>query len=188
MTLRRSDLIGSLGVPSPMAMNELRNGRPSTVPRTFTSPRVPKKSTESGMTTKVQPPLLGLFCNAALNCFLNALTSPPSRLAEQSSGFLDDHQTVAVNVAEREHRRHTRPTQHVICVDALRPQRRVVAVSVGGREPPTGLDPGWDPFVGGDERDGRRSRWCHLDPPRIAAHRDVQALLETELVDVELQR
>jgi len=39
---RRSVLIGSLCVPSPRAMKELWNGLPSTVPRTFTSPRVPK--------------------------------------------------------------------------------------------------------------------------------------------------
>ena len=49
--LRRSALIGSLCVPSPSAMNELRNGWPSTVPATFTSPRVPKYSAEPGITT-----------------------------------------------------------------------------------------------------------------------------------------
>jgi hypothetical protein len=41
IALRRSALTGSLWVPSPNAMNELRKGCPSIVPRTFTSPRVP---------------------------------------------------------------------------------------------------------------------------------------------------
>ena len=51
IALRTSAFIGSLCVPSPSAMNELWNGWPSTVPRTLTRPRVPKYSTESGMTT-----------------------------------------------------------------------------------------------------------------------------------------
>jgi hypothetical protein len=51
IALRTSPLTGSLWVPSPSAMNELRKGWPSTVPRTFTRPRVPKKSTESRITT-----------------------------------------------------------------------------------------------------------------------------------------
>jgi hypothetical protein len=60
-------LIGSMCVPSPVAMNELRKGCPSTVPLTFTSPRVPKKSTERGHMTKVHPPRVGLFFNVAVN-------------------------------------------------------------------------------------------------------------------------
>jgi predicted MFS family arabinose efflux permease len=48
---RSSALMGSLCVPSPIAMKELRNGRSSTAPLTLTSPRVPKKSAESGRTT-----------------------------------------------------------------------------------------------------------------------------------------
>src|ERR1700676_648906 len=60
--------MGSLWVPSPSAMNELANGWPSTVPRTLTRPRVPKKAAESGITTYVQPPLLSLFCSFAVNC------------------------------------------------------------------------------------------------------------------------
>ena len=43
--------MGSLWLPSPIAMKELRNGVPSTVPLTLTSPRVPKNSAEPGMTT-----------------------------------------------------------------------------------------------------------------------------------------
>src|SRR5688500_10390036 len=68
MALRTSALIGSLWVPSPRAMKELRNGRPSTVPLTLTRPRVPKNSAEPGMTTYVQPPLAGLFWSVAVNC------------------------------------------------------------------------------------------------------------------------
>src|SRR5271157_3109069 len=45
------------------------------VPRTLTRPRVPKNLAESGMTTYVQPPLAGDFCNLAVNCFF---TIPPS--------------------------------------------------------------------------------------------------------------
>ena len=49
---RRSDAFtGSLCVPSPSAMNELVNATPSTVPRTFTRPRVPKNSADPGHTT-----------------------------------------------------------------------------------------------------------------------------------------
>ena len=48
---RISAVTGSLCVPSPRAMNELRNGCPSTVPRTFTRPRVPKNSAEPGICT-----------------------------------------------------------------------------------------------------------------------------------------
>ena len=43
--------MGSMCVPSPRAMKELRRGWPSTVPATFTGPLVPKKVTESGRTT-----------------------------------------------------------------------------------------------------------------------------------------
>ena len=39
--------LGSLCVPSPIAMKELWKGWPSIVPRTLTRPRVPKKSTAS---------------------------------------------------------------------------------------------------------------------------------------------
>ncbi len=46
-----SAFIGSICVPSPIAMNELRNGRPSILPLTLTSPRVPKNLTDSGQTT-----------------------------------------------------------------------------------------------------------------------------------------
>ena len=43
-TRRRSALIGSLCVPSPSGMKELRKSWPSTVPATLTRPRVPKNS------------------------------------------------------------------------------------------------------------------------------------------------
>ncbi len=68
---RTSAFIGSMCLPSPMAMNELRNGWPSIVPRTFTRPRVPKNATDSGQITYVQPPLPGCFCNMALNRLFN---------------------------------------------------------------------------------------------------------------------
>ena len=51
IVFRISALTGSLWVPSPRAMNELENGWPSIVPRTFTSPFVPKTSTDRGQTT-----------------------------------------------------------------------------------------------------------------------------------------
>ena len=51
MTLRNSALTGSLWVPSPSAMNELRNGCPSTAPVTRTKPRVPKNSAVQSVTT-----------------------------------------------------------------------------------------------------------------------------------------
>src|SRR5216684_3524122 len=73
MLARSSALIGNLCVPLPRAMNELLNGRPSTVPLTFTSPRVLKYCAEPGMTTYVHPPLLGLRCNFAVNVLLRVL-------------------------------------------------------------------------------------------------------------------
>src|SRR5258708_38686087 len=73
MPARSSALIGNLCVPLPTAMNELLNGRPSTVPLTFTSPRVLKYCAEPGMTTYVHPPLLGLRCNFAVNVLLRVL-------------------------------------------------------------------------------------------------------------------
>jgi hypothetical protein len=56
IVLRTSALTGSLCVPSPMAMKELRIGCPSIVPRTFTRPRVLKYSTDSGAHRGVQMP------------------------------------------------------------------------------------------------------------------------------------
>ena len=48
-------------------MNELSNGLPSTVPRTLTSPRVPKNSADLGQTTYVQPPAAGLLRRVSSN-------------------------------------------------------------------------------------------------------------------------
>jgi hypothetical protein len=48
---RMSARTGSLCVPLPRAMNELRKGWPLILPLTFTNPRVPKNLTESGQTT-----------------------------------------------------------------------------------------------------------------------------------------
>ena len=42
IAFRTAAFTGSMCVPSPRAMNDARNGTPSIVPRTFTSPRVPK--------------------------------------------------------------------------------------------------------------------------------------------------
>src|SRR5688572_8848099 len=59
-------------------MNELRNGWPSMVPATLTRPRVPKNSTESGITTYVQPPGLGLLTSVAVNCRSSARGASPA--------------------------------------------------------------------------------------------------------------
>src|ERR1700684_584571 len=69
---RISAFMGSLCVPLPSAMKELRNSWPSTLPRTLTRPRVPKNSTDSGQITNVQPPFFGLFCSFAVNDFFSA--------------------------------------------------------------------------------------------------------------------
>jgi predicted RNase H-like nuclease len=76
MAERTSVLIGSLWRPSPSAMNELRKGYPSTVPLTFTKPRVPKYSAEFGMTTYVHPPLFWLFSSVAVNSLHKLLMGP----------------------------------------------------------------------------------------------------------------
>lgn len=70
---RVSALIGNIWTPSPMAMNDARNGCPSMVPRTLTRPRVPKYSADSGHTTYVQPPFVGFVRSVAVNCLSNAL-------------------------------------------------------------------------------------------------------------------
>src|SRR5260370_22245806 len=70
MLARSSALMGNLCVTLPRAMNDLLNGRPSTVPLTFTNPRVLKYCAEPGMTTYVHPPLLGLRRNFAVNVLL----------------------------------------------------------------------------------------------------------------------
>lgn len=60
--LRRvSALIGSMCSPPPIAINELAKGCPSMVPLTFTKPRVPKNSADSGHKTYVHSPLRELF-------------------------------------------------------------------------------------------------------------------------------
>ncbi len=46
------------------------------------------------------------------------------------SGLLDDLQAVPVDVPESEHGWHARPPQHVVSIDAARPQCRVVRVCV----------------------------------------------------------
>src|SRR5215469_9046535 len=51
MALRISSFTGNMCLPSPIAMKEPLNGRPSIVPLTFTRPRVPKNFTELGQTT-----------------------------------------------------------------------------------------------------------------------------------------
>src|SRR5918998_35048 len=58
---RVAALTGSLCVPSPSAMNALSNGSPSTVPRTLTSPLVPKNAAEPSITTYVHAPLASPF-------------------------------------------------------------------------------------------------------------------------------
>src|SRR5258707_418970 len=68
MAARISRLMGSMCFPLPIAINELRNGWPSMVPRTFTRPRVPKNSTDPGQITYVQLPLPMPFFRTALNC------------------------------------------------------------------------------------------------------------------------
>ena len=105
MAFCSSAMIASLWRPSPSAINELWKRWPSTRPRTLTSPRVPKYSADPGITTYVQPPLLGLFCRVAVNCLFSFIASPSfRRLCPWASGF-DKFQAVAVPVPEGEHRR-----------------------------------------------------------------------------------
>ena len=67
---------------SPSAMKELRNATPSIVPRTLTSPRVPKYSADPGIIRYVQPPLAGLRCSVAVNC----LSIEPSDVSSVPGG------------------------------------------------------------------------------------------------------
>jgi hypothetical protein len=60
-----ADLIGSLWVRSPNAINELANGNPSTVPSILTNPRVPKNSAYPTIFTYVQPTGFVLFNGTA---------------------------------------------------------------------------------------------------------------------------
>ena len=52
------------------------NGTPSIFPRTLTSPRDPKNSTDAGQMTKVQPPLFELFWSLALKRLFNIQNTP----------------------------------------------------------------------------------------------------------------
>src|SRR5688572_23303955 len=78
-------------VPSPLAMNEPVNGWRSTVPRTLMRPRVPKNSTDSGHTTNVHPPLVGLFCNLAVKSFLTFSSVPTAHVPRESGATATEH-------------------------------------------------------------------------------------------------
>jgi hypothetical protein len=67
IAFRMLALTGSVCVPSPIAVNELRKPCPSIVASTFTSPRVRKNATETGITTYVQPPFALLLRRVAVN-------------------------------------------------------------------------------------------------------------------------
>src|SRR5262249_16715896 len=88
IAFRISALIGSMWVPSPSAMNQLRNGWPSTVPRAFPSPRVPKYSAEPGITTYVQPPFWPLCRSVDVNSLsswvMNSILPSESRTMSPS--------------------------------------------------------------------------------------------------------
>ena len=69
----------------PKPVKELWKGTPSTVPRTFTKPRVPKNSTEPGQTTYAHPPGLPLFSKVAVKRLLSHF-SLPAFLKVQGAG------------------------------------------------------------------------------------------------------
>jgi hypothetical protein len=85
IALRTSERTGSICVPSPLAIKEPRNGWPSIFPRTFTSPRVRKKSTDSGQTTYVHAPLSGLLRKVAVKRRFNFIKNYPSWASSASS-------------------------------------------------------------------------------------------------------
>src|SRR3981081_4855970 len=88
----------------------------------------------------------------------------------------------------REHRWHARPAQQLAHVDAAGFEVRMDGGSVRGCEPDAGLDTGWHTVTCGHEGDrNRRARGRDLDPaPAELLYRNVEALFERELVEVEL--
>src|SRR5258707_15786271 len=84
------DFTGSLCVPAPRAMNELRNGRPSMALRTLTVPRVLKNADESGMTAYVQPPVAGDFCGRALKRVLSVRKGLPCDFSKFVGGQINE--------------------------------------------------------------------------------------------------
>src|ERR1700683_5566202 len=103
--------------------------------------------------------------------------------------LLDDLHAVAVGVAEPEHRRNTRPPQHLVHVHAAGPQVRVQGFGVRGHEPDPGLHASGQVVARADQRDRRRlARRGDLDPAPAAAHIGIEALLEAQPAQVELKR
>src|SRR5579862_9721326 len=102
---------------------------------------------------------------------------------------LDDLQSVAVRIAKREHRRRSRPAQHVVGVNTVREKVRVDRIGIGRREPNAGLDTGGQAVMRSNQGDRRRRlRRCDFNPPCTAAHGDVEPLLEPECLEVEGER
>jgi hypothetical protein len=86
MAFRTSAFTGSMCLPSPMAINELRNGWPLIVARTFTRPRVPKNLTDSGHNMYVHAPLLWPFSRVAVNRLFNFIALPTPLSANKGTG------------------------------------------------------------------------------------------------------
>src|SRR5579862_413479 len=103
---------------------------------------------------------------------------------------LNDEQRVLLRIVEPEHRRYgiAHARDLVTDVDALRLQLGVVGIDVGGVERDTGLAAaGRLPFGRVHDRDRCRAALRpDLDPAVVAAHRDIDALLEPERAAIEV--
>ena len=111
------------------------------------------------------------------------------RLLHRGHVHLDNFESVAILVTDGEHRRRLWPAQHLADVDAAAPQVGLHRLGVGGGEPDAGLDAARHAVALRDERDRHRSVGrCDLDPtPAQLLDWDIEPLLETERVDVELE-
>src|ERR1700722_7344518 len=108
-----------------------------------------------------------------------------------SSAALDNQKTVAILVAEEEHRRHRVAHPHDLLVDvySARAQVGMIGVDVIGGEGDTGGDPHLFSLL----REHKRQRCLpslgsYFHPAVSLAEGDVCALLQTELADIEVKR
>src|SRR5262249_31512797 len=115
---------------------------------------------------------------------------PKPEAGGRRSAALDDHQAVALGVAQPEQRRHrvAHTADLGVHVHAGGPRLRVESVDVFGLQADARLAVARRPARGrrgeGDRGDGVAG--SHFDPPLAVAEGDVGALLEAELLEVEL--
>jgi hypothetical protein len=176
-----------------------RGGQSCSASRASIPSAAPPSLQRAGFATAVR--LVGALASGSSCAAIRALVrsemtparqrrAPRRRHTRISSVSLDDLESVAVLVEEGEHRPNARPTQKLAHVDPALLEPDVDAFGVSGRQTDPGLDARGRVLPRGYERDCDRCVGrCDLDPPPAElGQRNVAALLEPELVEVELKR